>query len=124
MGFERIRDEGQRLGIPVGKVLGIVNTRAEFDDVVQALKSAGFHTITAIWGEEGVQLLDRVSIFFFSDMEERVLNRHIEELKAGHIVIGIETPSDRVDEAISVAEQHGARRLVHFGLLTITWHTK
>jgi len=124
MGFERIRDEGQTLGIPVGKVLGIVNTRAELDDVVRALKSAGFHTITAIWGEEGVQLLDRVSIFFFSDMEERVLNRHIEELKAGHIVIGIETPSDRVDEAISVAEQHGARRLVHFGLLTITWHTK
>jgi hypothetical protein len=124
MGFERIRDEGQTLGVPTGKVLGIVDTRAEFDNVVRALKSAGFDTITAICGEEGVELLERVSTFFFSDLEERVLNRHIEELKAGHIIVGIETPSDRVDEAVSVATQHGARRLVHFGLMTITWHTK
>jgi hypothetical protein len=56
-------------------------------------------------------------------LEERVLNRHIEELKAGHIIVGIEAPSDRVDEAVSIATQHGARRLVHFGLMTITWHT-
>jgi hypothetical protein len=124
MGFERIRDEGQTLDIPAGKVLGIVNTRAEFDDVVRALRSAGFHTITAIWGEEGVQLLERVGTFFFSDLEERVLIRHIEELKAGHIIIGIEAPSGRVDEAVSIAEQHGAHHLVHFGLMTITWHTK
>lgn len=124
MGFEKIRDEGQTLGVPVGKVLGIVDTRAEFDDVVQALRSAGFDTITAISGEEGVQLLERVSTFFFSDLESRVLNRHIEELKAGHIVMGIETPPDRVEDAVSIAEQHGARRLVHFGLLAITWHTK
>jgi hypothetical protein len=124
MGFERIRDEGQTLGVPTGKVLGIVDTRAEFDDVVRALKNAGFTTITAICGEEGVQLLERVSTFFFSDMEERVLNRHIEELKAGHIIVGIEAPTDRVDEAVGVATQHGARRLVHFGLMTITWHTK
>jgi hypothetical protein len=103
MGFERIRDEGQTLGVPTGKVLGIVDTRAEFDDVVRASKNAGFHTITAIWGEDGVQLLDRVGTFFFSDLEERVLIRHIEELKAGHIIVGIEAPSDRVDEAGGVA---------------------
>jgi hypothetical protein len=71
-----------------------------------------------------VQLLERVSTFFFSDMEERVLNRHIEELKSGSIIVGIESPSDRVDEAVRVAKQHGARRLVHFGLTTITWHTR
>jgi len=104
MGFERIRDEGQTLGAPTGKVLGIVNSRAEFDDIVRALKSAGFHTITAIWGEEGVQLLDRVGTFFFSDLEERVLIRHIEELNAGHIIVGIEAPSERVDEVVCVAE--------------------
>jgi hypothetical protein len=44
-------------------------------------------------------------------------------LKAGNIIVGIETPSDRVDEAVSVATEHGARRLVHFGLMTVTWHT-
>jgi hypothetical protein len=56
-------------------------------------------------------------------LEERVLKRHIEELKAGNIIVGIDTPTDRVDEAVSVATEHGVRRLVHFGLMTITWHT-
>jgi hypothetical protein len=115
MSFERIRDEGQTLRVPTGKVLGIVDTRAELDDVAQALKNAGFDKITTICGDEGVQLLERVGTFFFSDLEERVLNRHIEELKAGNIIIAIETPSDRVDEAIGIATQHGARRLV-FGI--------
>jgi hypothetical protein len=56
-------------------------------------------------------------------MEERVLQRHIQELKEGHFIIAVDTASDRVDEAVRVATQHGARRLVHFGLMTITWHT-
>jgi hypothetical protein len=29
-----------------------------------------------------------------------------------------------VDEAVRIATQHGARRLVHFGLTTVTWHTR
>jgi hypothetical protein len=121
---KRIRDQGQTLSVPTGKVLGIVNTQAEFEAVVQALRSAGFNKIAAICGEEGVQLLERVNTFFFSDLEERVLNRHIDELNAGHIIFGIETPSERVDEAVEIATQHGARRLVHFGLMTVTWLTK
>jgi hypothetical protein len=124
MGFERIRDEGQTLGVPTGKVLGVVDARAKFDDLVRALQNAGFNNVTAICGDEGVQLLERVSTFFFSDMEERVLNRHIDELKSGNIIVGIETPSDRVDEAVSVAKQHGARRLVHFGVMAVTWYTR
>jgi hypothetical protein len=77
-----------------------------------------------ISGEEGVRLLERVHTFFFSDMEERVLKRHIDELKAGHIVVAIKAPSDRVNEATEIASQNGARRLVHFGALTVTWLTK
>lgn len=56
-------------------------------------------------------------------MEERVLTRHIEELKAGHIIVAIQAPADHVDEAVDVASQNGARRLVHFGQWQITWHT-
>ena len=48
----------------------------------------------------------------------------VEELKAGHIIIAIETPSERLDEAVKIASQNGARRLVHFGLMTVTWLTK
>jgi hypothetical protein len=121
---ERIRDQGQTLSVPTGKVLGIVNTRPELEAVAEALKVAGFKNVTTISGEEGVQLLERVGTFFFSDLEERVLNRHIDELKAGRFIIGIETPTDRVDEAVAIATQNGARRLVHFGLLAVTWLTK
>lgn len=123
MGTERIRDEGQTLSTPTGKVLGIVDTRAQLDELVPALATAGFEKNEVLSGEEGVHLLERVQNFFFSDMEERVLKHHIEELKKGHMIILIKAPSDRVNEAVSVASQHGARRLVHFGLLMVTVHT-
>ena len=69
-------------------------------------------------------LLERVDGFFFSDMEDRVLARHIEELNAGHKIVAIEVPSERVDEATRIASENGARRLVYFGPLTVTWLTK
>ena len=69
-------------------------------------------------------MLERVDGFFFSDMEDRVLARHIEELKAGHIIVAIEAPSDRVDEATRIASENGARRFVYFGPMTITWLAK
>lgn len=124
MSYERIRDEGQTLTVPTGKVLGIVDTREQFDVLMGALKAARFDKVEALCGEEGVSLLERVDYFFFSDMEDRVLKRHIEELKAGHIVVAIQAEADRVEEAVDVAEQNGARRLVHFGQWRITWHTK
>jgi hypothetical protein len=124
MSFTRIRDEGQTLNVPTGKVLGIVDTRQEFDALIPALTSAGFGKVEALCGEEGVSLLERVNNFFFSDMEDRVLERHIDELKAGHTIVAIQTPADRVEEAVSIASHNGARRLVHFGPWQITWHTK
>ncbi len=124
MSVTTIRDEGQTLRYPTGKLLGIVDSRAQFDELVPALRTAGFDKIEALVGAEGVALLERVGTFFFSDMEERVINRHIEELKAGHVIVAIDAPHGRVDEAVRVASQHGARQLVHFGPLTVTWHTK
>jgi hypothetical protein len=101
-----------------------VDTREEFDAMIGALNTAGFDKVEALLGDEGVSLLERVDNFFFSDMEDRVLARHIEELKAEHIIVSIRAPADRVDEAAKVASQHGARRLVHFGQWQITWLTK
>lgn len=124
MGVDRLRDEGQSLGPPTGKVLGIVDTRAEFDDLARVLESSGFNQLEALWGDKGVNLLERINTFFFSDMEDRVLKRHIDELKAGRFILLIQVPSNRVDEAVRLASEHGARRLVHFGLSTVTWHTK
>ena len=124
MAVEKIRDTGQTLSPPTGKLLGIVDTRADLDQVTGALKSAGFKKIEALGGDDGVNLLERIDTFFFSDMEERVIARHIEELKSGHFVIAFDAPADQVDEAVRIATQNGARRLVRFGLLTVTWLTK
>jgi hypothetical protein len=119
-----IRDEGQTLGLPTGKLLGIVETRANLEALAASLKAAGFTKTENLVGEEGVALLERVDRFFFSDMEDRVLARHIEELKEGNKIVAIEVPSDRVEEATRIASEHGARRLVYFGRMTVTWLTK
>ena len=124
MSIEKIRDEGQTLGSPTGKVLGIVDSRADCETLAAALAAAGLPKVQVLVGDEGVQLLERVDQFFFSDMEERILRRHLEELQAGHAVIAIETPSERVDEVVSIASTNGARRLVHFGFLTVNWLTR
>src|SRR5262245_10817571 len=119
-----IRDEGQTLSVPTGKLVAIADTREVFDEVAQALHADGFETIEALSGPEGVNLLERIHTFFFSDMEDRMLANHIKELKADHIIMLIETPSDRVNEAVTVARQRGAHCLVHFGLASVTWLTK
>jgi hypothetical protein len=124
MAITKIHDEGQSLRPPTGKLLGIVETRANLEALAASFKAAGFTKLEYLVGEEGVALLERVDRFFFSDMEDRVLARHIEELKAGHKIVAIEVPSDRVEEATRIASEHGARRLVYFGRMTVTWLTK
>ena len=124
MAITQIRDEGQTLKPPSGKMLGIVETRANLEALADSLKAAGFTKCEYLVGDEGVTLLERVDGFFFSDMEDRVLARHIEELKAGNKIVAMEIPSDRVDEASRIASEHGARRLVYFGRMTVTWLTK
>src|SRR5262245_17605305 len=124
MTVTQIRDQGQTLSVPTGKVVAIADTPAVFDEVALALQAEGFEKIEALSGREGVNLLERIHTFFFSDMEDRMLANHIKELKADHIIMHIETPTDRVNEAMSIASQRGAHCLVHFGLATVTWLTK
>lgn len=119
-----IRDEGQTLSPPNGKLLGVVESRETLDNLAAQLKAAGFTKISYLVGDEGVALLERVDGFFFSDLEGRVLDKHIQELKAGHKIVAIEVPSDRVEEATQIASEHGAKLLVHFGWMAVTWLTK
>jgi hypothetical protein len=124
MNVKVIHDEGQTLPSPSGKVLGVIETRAAFDDVAKHLMDAGFKQVEVLHGDDGVALLDRVQGFFFSDMEERVLSRFIDELKADHAIIAIKVPSDRVNEAAGIAAAHGARLLIHFSFAAVTVLTK
>lgn len=98
----------------------MVETQGQFDEVVAALKRAGFDSIQALQGADGLQLLERVDTFFFNRPVERVLQRHIQELQQGHFIFSVETPSSRDQEAANVASEHGARFLVHFGFWTLS----
>lgn len=124
MTVTQIRDDGQTPSVPTGKLVGIADTRAVFDEAAQALHAGGFAKIEALSGQEGVNLLERIHTFFLSDMEDRMLTNHIEELKADHIIMLIETPAGRVNEAVRIASQRGAHCFVHYGLATVTWLTK
>lgn len=124
MAIERIRDEGQTLGVPTGKVLGIVDSRAKFDELAQAFKKAGFEK------EYGDLRRRRRSV---SRTRQHVLLQRFGKTGAEQAYRRTEgrqhhrcyrRPPQRVDEAVQLATQHGARRLVHFGRMTITWHTK
>src|SRR3954462_13168978 len=86
MSVEPMSDRGQTLGYPSGKVLGVVDTQAQFDEVVAALKKAGFDSIRALHGTDGLQLLERVDTFVVNRPVERVLERHIQELQQGHFI--------------------------------------
>lgn len=123
MNIKPIQDEGQTLRAPSGKLLGIVDSQSELQGLASALKAAGFDSVETISGDDGVRLLERAGTFFFSDLEDRVLARHLEEIKAGNIVVAIKTPAERVEEATQIATQNGARRLIHFGAMSITWLT-
>jgi hypothetical protein len=120
MSVEPMSDQGQTLGYPSGKVVGVVDTQGQFDEVVAALKRAGFDSIRALHGADGLQLLERVDTFFFNRPVERVLERHIQELQQGHFIFSVETPSSQAQEAANIASEHGARSLVHFGFLTLS----
>lgn len=124
MTVQMIPDKGQKLAPPLGKVLGVVDTQKQLNEVTTALQAAGFAKVTAIKGEDGVNLLERLEGFFFSDAEERVLARHIDELKAGHFIFAVAVPGDRVNEMAEIASRHGARFLVHFGFAVVTWLKK
>ena len=118
-----IRDHGQTPRVPTGKLLGIVDAGTDMDQLAGALTAAGFDKIQSLSGEDGVNLLERVNTFFFSDMEDRVLNRHIDELQAGNSIISIEVEPEQAEQAAQIATENGARRMVHFGPFAVTWLT-
>lgn len=121
MSVEIIRDEGQKLPPPTGRVLGVVDSRKQLDEVASALKHAGFDKVTAIHGDDGVSLLERFDGVFWGDAEEPILRRHRDELKKGHGIFAVPTTSDQAAKVAEIAAHHGARFVVHFGCAVVTW---
>jgi hypothetical protein len=121
MSVEIMRDEGQTLPPPTGRVLGVVETRKQLDEVAAALKQVGFDKVRVVHGDDGVKLLERFEGVFWGDAEGPILQRHLDELKRGHGVFAVQTSSKQAAEVAEIAARHGARFVVHFGFAAVTW---
>jgi hypothetical protein len=115
-------DRGQALTAPVGKVIGFVDDKEQFDASSEAWASAGYSpaSITSLYSEDGIQLLERLKddSFFFADSEDSIIDRSIKELRLGHYAVAIEVVDRQHAVAIaSLAEPHGGHGFTYFG----TW---
>jgi hypothetical protein len=121
MAVKPIIDHGQTLSRPEGQTIGFVDTKQQFDSVTKALKSAGYAeaTISALKGECGVDMLERLQqMFYFGDGEDALLELSIKELGAGHYLLSVRAKDQ--EDAVRVAglsEPLGAHSFSYFG----TW---
>ncbi|WP_437190976.1 hypothetical protein [Planctomicrobium sp. SH527] len=121
MSLEPVHDVGQYVVSPVGKLIGVIDKERQFDDVVKILNNSGHHEINAYRGEEGIHLLERLHGFYFSDAEELVFQRHVDELKEGHYIVAVHIQWRDAETVADLMASHGARYLVHFGYAAVTW---
>jgi hypothetical protein len=125
MADEPLSDHGQKLPPPAGKVIGFVDTKANFEAFTQSLHRVGFPAskITSIHGEDGLHLLDRLKhrSFFFSDGEDGIVQMSIAELKKEHYAVAVDI--DNREDALRIAEmakRQGGHGFSYFG----TWVTE
>ncbi len=120
MADEPLSDQGQKLPPPAGKVIGFVDTKANFEAFTQSLHRAGFPAskVTSIYGEDGLHLLDRLKhrSFFFSDGEDGIIQSSIDELKRGHFAVAVDIESRLEATRIAqIAKQQGGHGFSYFG---------
>ena len=115
-------DLGQSLGPPAGKVIGFIDGQAEFEAFAIAVRAAGYPEakITALYGDDGLQLLERLKTnsFFFGDSEDSIIQLSIRELKQGHYAAAVDvTDHEQAVQIASLAKPHVGHGFSYFG----TW---
>ena len=122
MTFEPIADHGQELALPAGKVIGFIDSKAEFEAFAEAVQAAGYPAskLTSVYGEDGIRLLERMkeNNFFFADSEDSIIRLSIRELEQGHYAAAVDVADHQQAEQIaSLAKPHGGHSFSYFG----TW---
>ena len=125
MTAQPIADLGQTIAAPAGKVIGFLDGKAEFEAFTEAVRAAGYPAskITALYGEDGIQLLERLknTSFFFGDSEDSVIQLSIRELAQGHYAAAVDVEDHKQAVQIaSLAKPHGGHSFSYFG----TWVTE
>ncbi len=121
MKVEPIADHGQRIASPQGKVIGFIDSKAEFEAFAESVRAAGYSEsqITSLFGADGIHLLERLkeNSFFFGDSEDSVIQLSIKELRQGHYAAAVDvTDHEQAKQIASLAEPHGGHSFSYFGL--------
>ena len=122
MTIEPTADHGQQIAAPAGKVIGFLDDQAQYEAFSEAVRAAGYadSQITSLYGEEGIQLLERLkaNTFFFGDAEDSIIQLSIRELGQGHYAAAVDVADHQQAEQIaSLARPHGGHDFSYFG----TW---
>jgi hypothetical protein len=105
MVVQPVENKGQEISPPEGRVMGFVNSKAEFDAVIKALNDAGYtgSKVTVLCGDDGVRVLEGLNdSFFFSDPEYQFVARGLNELREGHYALAVEV--DDKEDAVKITE--------------------
>jgi hypothetical protein len=99
------------LRYPARKVIGVVDTPAELERVLEALSEAGFERdeITVFSGDEGIRTIDPKGVHHgligrltrivqVIGNEREHMERYEEELRAGHFLVIVPVPDERTKE--------------------------
>jgi hypothetical protein len=118
-------DRGQTIAAPARKVIGILDSKAEFEAFAEAVRAAGYPAskITSLYGDDGVRLLERLkeSSFFFADSEDSIIQLSIRELRQGHFAAAVDVEDhQQAVQIASLAKPHGGHSFSYFG----TWVTE
>ena len=109
---------------PYGKVFGIVENRAQFQAVTEALSKLGVTDVEVLDGAVGIKVLDgdqdAVAQCFLGDMEAEMVGRYLEAVKSGLIVFAAVVEPEAADQAAESVKARGASEVVHFGNWVIT----
>jgi hypothetical protein len=122
MTVEPLADHGQKLAPPAGKVIGFIDSKAEFEAFAEAVQVAGYPAarITSLYGDDGIHLLERLkdNSFFFGDSEDSVIQLSIRELGQGHYAAAVEVADhEQAVQIARLAKPHGGHSFSYFG----TW---
>jgi hypothetical protein len=125
MSLQPLKDEGQTLGKLDGRLIGILDTRAQVDAAVSALHGAGIpdSDLILLHGQDGINLIQRFEKehWFFSDLPASLFCRDKSVLAEGRYALGIKVPNgQRAREIAALMKEHGGHGFMHFGMFVDT----